>query len=447
MKPHRLGDLATRLGAELRGPAEQTATGFATDSGSVAAGDIFIAIRGARVDGHAFVAQAFANGAVAALVERPIEGPHLLVPNIVAALARMAASFRNGFHGPVVGITGSAGKTTTKEFVASALSPLGPIVKTPGNRNTEFTAPLLWAEVTEDIRAVVVEMAMRGFGQIRHLAAFSRPTIGLVTNVGHAHLELVGDRAGIAMAKGELLEALPENGAAVLWREDEYFATVQAKSPAPVHTFGFSADADCRVMGYQVLDWDRCAVSGTVKGDPWTAILPAVGRHMALNAAAAVLVAQIVRVASAEAARRLQTVNLPPMRMEVVRFQGARVLLDTYNASPASMTSALETLSDLPVVGRRIAVLGEMRELGEHREEAHRELGRRLAASTVDEAILMGDSVELVREAATDAGFAAERIRIAGSIPEIRAFLKSVSEDDAVLIKGSRALELEKAVQ
>ncbi len=447
MKATTLRDLANRLGAELHDDGSDLATGFATDSGRVTPGDLFIAIRGARVDGHDFVASAIASGAVAALVERPVDAPHLLVRDVVEALAHMAASFRTSFSGPVVGITGSAGKTTTKEFVAAALSPLGPVLKTHGNRNTEFTAPLLWPDVEDAHRAVVVEMAMRGFGQIRHLARFSQPTIGLVTNVGHAHLELVGSREGIAQAKGELLEGLPEDGLAVIWHEDEFRDVLRAKSKAPVRTFGVNAGADCRVTGYRVLDWDRCAVTGKLNEKIWSVELPAVGRHMALNAAAAVLVASSLGVAPKDAAQALCAVALPPMRMQITQFRGARILLDTYNASPASMAAALETISELPVAGRRIAVLGEMRELGEHREEAHRELGRLLGQSAVDEAVLVGDSVELVRIEAVRAGFDPDLIKVAGSIEDVQAFLASVSANDAVLIKGSRALELERAIQ
>lgn len=195
-------ELAGRLQSELFASAKIVVTGFATDNREVKPGDAFLAIAGARVDGHDFVEQALAAGASLAVVERPVDGPHIHVDNLVQALARLGASFRDSFSGPVVGITGSAGKTTTKELVASALSPLGEILKTEGNRNTEFTAPLLWPQIEPETAAVVVEMSMRGFGHIAHLAAFSRPTVGIVTNIGHSHLETVGNRDGIARAKG-----------------------------------------------------------------------------------------------------------------------------------------------------------------------------------------------------------------------------------------------------
>ncbi len=187
------------------------------------------------------------------LAERLVYAPHILVPNTVQALADYAAVVRDSFHGPVVGITGSAGKTTTKEFVAAALSPLGEVLKTEGNRNSEFSSPLLWAELTADHKAVVVEMGMRGFGQVQHLASFTKPTLGVVTNIGHSHIELVGNQEGVARAKAELLEALPADGHAVLWAEDPFLALLSETSAAPFSTFGFSEGAACRITDYKVL--------------------------------------------------------------------------------------------------------------------------------------------------------------------------------------------------
>ncbi|AIE88158.1 UDP-N-acetylmuramoylalanyl-D-glutamyl-2,6-diaminopimelate--D-alanyl-D-alanine ligase [Fimbriimonas ginsengisoli Gsoil 348] len=439
--------LADLLQGKLSGDPDLRVTGFATDSGGGKPGDLFLAIKGARVDGHEFVAEALRTGAVAAVVERPVDGPHILVENLVDALARMGSTLRSGFDGPVIAITGSAGKTTTKEFVAAALSPLGSVLKSEGNRNTEYTSPLLWMDLEPDHRAVVVEMAMRGFGQIRHLAEFTRPTDALITNIGYSHLEQVGSREGIADAKGELLETLPENGVAILWHEDEFLERLSKKTKAKVRTFGYDPGADCLITSYRALDWDACEVGGTLDGIPWEARLPAVGKHIGLNAAAAVLTVAGLGVAPQEAAEALKGARIPPMRMEIVEHRGARVLLDTYNASPPSMIAAIETLSDLPATGRRRAVIGEMRELGDHREAAHRLVGQALAQNGLDEVILFGEPVHFVREAAMEAGMEASHIGIADSIDDVRAFLDRTEPGDAILIKGSRALELERALK
>ena len=445
MKPINIAELTAALGGSAVGvPPETEITGFATDDRQVLPGDLFIAIKGSRVDGHEFAAAAISAGAVGVLAQQNVDVPHILVADVVLALSRMAAVFREDFRGPVVGITGSAGKTTTKEFVAAALSPLGQILKTQGNRNTEYTSPLLWAELEEKTRAVVVEMAMRGFGQIEHLARFTRPTIGVVTNIGYSHLLQAGDRDGIARAKGELLRALPPDGTAVLWAEDEYLGTLFSMCDCPAITFGFSGNADCHLSSYEALNWTSCRIGGSFGDERFEATLPAVGRHIALGAAAAIAVAATAGVDVGKAAAALATAELPPMRMEVCQFNGAQVLLDTYNASPPSMRAAIETFAELPCRGKRFAVIGEMKELGGYSEEAHRELGRNLAESGIDEIELYGELTALTYQEAKNRGMVVHQ---AGSIDEVRQFLERVEDGDAVLVKGSRSLELEKALE
>lgn len=440
---HRLSEL---LGGELRAEPSLLVTGFATDNRQVQPGDLFLAIRGAQVDGHRFVPAALASGAVAAVVEEPVDGPHILVSNLVEALATMGANLRRTFDGPVIAITGSAGKTTTKEFVAAALSPLGPILKNPGNRNSEYTSPLLWADLTDAHRAVVVEMGMRGFGQIQHLAEFTAPTIGLITNIGFAHIEMVGSREGIARAKGELLEALPATGTAILWQEDDYLGTLRPMSKARVRTFGTGEAADCRIADYQPLGWQNCRVKGTLDGREWTAELPGIGRHLALNAAAAVLAASTAGVDPQAAAAAIAQAEVPPMRMEIREWNGATFVLDNYNASPPSVIAALEALSETPVSGRRRAVIGEMRELGAESEAAHASVGAAMARLGIQEAIFLGPTTPMAREAAIAGGADASRYRMAADLSSVEAFLRDSRTGDAVLIKGSRALELERAV-
>ncbi len=436
-------ELAGRLQSELFASPEIVVTGFATDNREVKPGDAFLAIVGARVDGHEFVAQAFEAGAGLAVVERPVSGPHILVDNLVKALARLGASLRDSFSGPVVGITGSAGKTTTKELVASALSPLGEILKTEGNRNTEFTAPLLWPQIEPDTAAVVVEMSMRGFGHIAHLAAFSRPTVGIVTNIGHSHLETVGNRDGIARAKGELLEALPSDGTAILSREDDYFAALQSIArPRRVVTFGASPQADCRMISYEATGWETSRIKGFYFDLPWEAELPFIGRHLAMNATAAVAAAAVVGVAPQEAAANLIDAELPPMRMEIRSWRGATLLMDNYNAAPGSMLAALETLREAREPGRKFVILGDMRELGDYAAEAHRDLGKRVANLKFDGVLLIGP---LLTEFAVPE-FGRHRPEVGEDASAIGEFLQRVRPGDSVLVKGSRALELEKGI-
>jgi len=436
LTPIRLEELATVMGAEAVSVAGQSVTGFATDSHSAKPGDLFIAIKGQRVDGHDFASQAFEKGAEAALVERPVDGPYLLVPNVVDALAQFGRDRRSRFEGPVIGVTGSAGKTTTKELISAAVSPLGPVLKSEGNRNSEYTSPLLWADLMTDTKTAVVEMAMRGFGQIAHLASIASPTVGVVTNIGYAHMMQMGSRAGIAQAKGELLEALPTDGLAVIWEEDDFHSELAARSAAKrTVTFGFSELADSRVVEYRPVSWSRSEMKGTVGGKGWTAALPAAGRHIALDAACAVLVAHELGVEPQAAADALEQVKLPPMRMEVWDWHGVTVLMDNYNASPPSMISALETLSEMPTNARKFALLGEMRELGSLAEEAHREVGRFAKKLNLDGIGLLGEDTRFIAAEVNAEPLEDDRAA--------RAFLGSLKPGDAVLVKGSRALQLE----
>lgn len=445
MKSWSLHEFARRAGATLANVApDATFTGFSHDSRAIAPKSLFLCIRGERVDGHDFAATAISHGAAAVLVEREIPGlPCLVVPNLVTALANFAKSVRAEYAGPVIGITGSNGKTSSKEFVAAALSPLGAILKNEGNRNTEYTAPLIWAELNGHA-AVVSEMAMRGFGQIDHLASIARPTMSVITMIGTAHAEMVGSRAGIAKAKGEILPHT--QNLCVFWREDDFYSDLVAMAQTPVRTFGFSAEADCQILGYQAIDWQTSRVLVNLGADRIEFDIPTVGRHQALNAAAALLVATECGVEPLAAAQAMARVQLPSMRMEPKHIEGVLYLLDNYNASPDSTVAALRTMNELPAEGRRIAVLGEMRELGNFAESGHRLVGRALVGSNFDSVILVGDATAWIEEEATELGFPAARIRRASDLTDVREQLMRLTPGDVVLIKGSRALGLEEAL-
>jgi UDP-N-acetylmuramoyl-tripeptide--D-alanyl-D-alanine ligase len=442
---HKLNELANRFGGTLVGE-DAAVSGFATDNREVRPGDLFLAIRGAKVDGHAFVEDALGRGATASLVEQPVSGSYILVENVVEALATMARSFRSECSKPVIGITGSAGKTTTKEFTAAACSSLGSVLKTIGNRNSEFTGPLLWPELTQAHQIVIAEMGMRGFGQIAHLAAFNLPTIAIITNIGYSHLELVGSREGIATAKSELIHALPADGAAILFSEDEYLGNlIAAAGDRKIRTFGAGGNADCQVTGYEAIDWTKAKVEGVLDGIKWSAIMPTVGRHLANNAAAAILAASEVGVALSDACSALEHAELPPLRMEIRKFQGATLVMDNYNSNPPAVLGALQTLEEVPCPGRRIAVLGTMRELGDESEIAHRSIGRRLSRSKIDLVIVYGAETEFIEAEYLRRGGSVEKLIRVSSLEEIRQQLDQVTEGDSVLVKGSRALEMERA--
>lgn len=448
MRQWTVGELASRLFSTLHGVAAETPfTGFTTDSREEQSGKVFLAIRGENADGHDYAETVAHAGVAAVIAERPVAAPHVLVDNLVAALARFAGGLRDAFTGPVVGVTGSAGKTTTKEFIAAALSPLGPVLKNPGNRNSEYTSPLLWAEL-EDHKAVVTEMGMRGFGQIAHLASFVRPTIGVVTNIGYAHIEKVGSREGIFRAKTELLQALdPQTGISVVWREDDFYQRLKHGSPSVVRSYGFSAEADCRILSYQRKAGGGSMIAGVLDGQPFEAELPTVGRHNALNAGAALVVGVAAGVSIHEAAAALTYSQIPPLRMQTVAHGHATVLLDAYNASPPSVVYAIESLAEFTEATRCLAVLGEMKELGDASEEGHRMVGRALAASCVERVALFGEGTWAIQDEAIRCGMADEQFLLADDLDDLREFLDRTLPGDVVLLKGSRALGLERLVE
>lgn len=444
----KLSELADWCGGVLHGE-DREFDGFSADSRSVKAGELFLCAVGANVDGHDFVDGALARGAAGSLATRAVGEPYVLVEDVLKAVKRFGERGRARFEGPVVGITGSNGKTSTKEFTAGALAAIGPVVKSEGNQNTEYTSPLLWSRVGLDTKSVVVEMGMRGFGQISYLAGIARPTVGVVTNIGTAHIEKVGSREGIVRAKGELLQSLPKDGVGVLWAEDEYLADLAGMVSGTVRTFGFSPEAWSRVTGYRADGWAGSVVLGEVDGEPYEVRLATLGRHQALNVAAAMAVGKVLGADLALAAKGVEGVSAMPMRMEVRVLSGVTYLVDTYNASPDSTTAALKTLETGPATGRRMAVLGEMKELGDFTEGGHRLVGKVVGVSSLDRVLFVGAPMKFAMEEALAAGFPSSRVSFVEAVDlgVVGEFLGSAEEGDAVLIKGSRALGLEKALE
>lgn len=442
-------ELSVRMSGRMRRCEGQIVSGFAFDHREVLPGDLFIAVRGAKVDGHDYVGAAIERGAAAAVVETPGNYPSIEVENTVKALARLGLSYRKEFAGPVIGITGSNGKTTTKEFTAACLTSLGAVLKSEGNRNSEFSSPLTWTELNEDHKSAVIEMGMRGFGQIAHLCEISRPTIGIITMIGTAHLEKVGSRLGIVKAKSELLQALPSSGTAILPQDDPFLEEMKEYANCDIKTFGFSQDSDLQIIGYRSLSVDSSVSRMSYEGKVFDVTLDVVGRHNALNAASAILAASVVGVPVEESCNLIRFANLPPMRLQTIDWKGATLLLDAYNASPDSTIAALQVLAEIPCAGRRIAVIGEMKELGDMSELGHIAVGESLAQLGFDQAYLTGGETKHAEAAAIAKGYPAEKLIARESLDllDIENFLRQSQPGDIVLIKGSRALMLEKAIQ
>lgn len=440
-----LAEIVGITGGQLLGGDPDTAVAsYSIDTRTLEPGALFIALRAER-DGHDFVDDALDRGAAGALVSTAVEGIGLvLVDDTALALTTLGKAARERLVGlPVVGITGSTGKTSTKDLTAAALAPAGPVGASPVSFNNEIGVPLTLLSAPDGAVAVVAEMGARGEGHIAALCAVARPTIGVITNIGMAHAEFFGSREEVAQAKGELLEALPADGHAVLCSDDDMTPALRGRTEATVLTVGSAVDADVRVSAIELDGELRPAFHlDTPWGSVDVAPLPVRGAHQAGNAAFAVAVAGVAGVSLEEAVAGLAAAVGSPLRMDLRRSPaGVLVLNDSYNANPTSMAAALDALASLG--GRRFAVLGPMAELGSHSAGEHQRLGKLVAATGV-ELLVVVDAPDLA-EGARAAG--AQAVEVDTPQAAVAALVPHLRSGDAVLVKASRVVGLERVAQ
>lgn len=437
--------VARIVGAEPNGGADEwDATwidGASFDSRTIAGGELFVAVAGRR-DGHDFVADAVARGASAVLCHRPspgVEVPQIVVDDTVTALAHLARWCRDALapslDGRVVGITGSVGKTSTKDLLVAAISrDLAPVAASRRSFNNDLGVPVTIIGAPDDARALVLEMGMRGFGEISRLCATARPHVGVVTAVGDAHSEYVGGLEGVARAKSELVQALPADGVAVLNADDERVAAMSRLTPARTVTYGSGG-----MVSYSVESADDVGcctadvvVSAELVAGGWRGRVrvPVAGAHMVSNACAAIAASIVLGVDPNSAVAGIEAATLSPGRMQWHTGRGGvRILDDSYNANPASMIAALETLASVDA-GRRVAVLGLMAELADP-AAAHREIARRAGELGI-ELIAVGTDLYGIAPVGVDEAVASLEGRLGA--------------DTVVLVKGSRVAGLERVV-
>jgi UDP-N-acetylmuramoyl-tripeptide--D-alanyl-D-alanine ligase len=415
-----------------------------TDTRALGNGALFVAILGDRFDGNDFVAEAYSKGAAGALVSRLAKSPlpQVEVADTRRAFGMMARAWRRNFDVPIVAVTGSAGKTTVKQLIAGILGVDKRVCVTQGNLNNDIGVPLTLMRMTAEDAALVVELGANHAGEIAYLSSLVEPTVGVITNAGAAHLEGFGSLAGVAAAKGELLDYLPRAGTSVINADDPFRAEWVARARTEfVATFGLSADADCRVIGAPELTASQTIFTLRLPdGERVEVVLPLLGLKNVVNALAAAAAAHAVG-ASAE------DVRIGLSRAEAVRgrlnalagLEGSTVIDDSYNANPSSVRAALDFLGRL--AGRRILVLGDMAELGAEAIELHREIGA-YAQSRCDMLFSIG---ELARHAATAYGADARSFT---DLSKLEAALKrELAVDVTVLVKGSRVMGLERLVR
>jgi UDP-N-acetylmuramoyl-tripeptide--D-alanyl-D-alanine ligase len=443
-----LRDVAHIVGGTLcPTDAQGQIVGISTDSRTVGPAELFIPLRGSNFDGHDFLGQVARSGASACLSEEVVAGfpiPIIRVENTLAALGDLAAALRRDFDKPVVAITGSSGKTTTKEMLAAILSLTGPGLKTAGNFNNLVGLPLTLFRLEASHRWAVLEMGMSARREIARLAGIADPDVGVITNVGPAHLETLQGLDGVARAKGELFAALRRGATAVINADDEMVAQLPVANGVQRLLFGTGPEAQVRAEDI-VVNGETVRFRLVTPHGSWPVTLNVAGRHNAANALAAAAAALAVGVESSLIVRGLEAFRPVAGRMEVVRRTDGVVLIeDSYNANPLSVRVALEALDEMGGSGRRIAVLGDMLELGAASAGFHREAGW-VAAKRSDYLLLLGAMAEHTAAGARERGMPADRVRVFGSHDEVADFLRKVLQrGDRVLIKGSRGMKMEK---
>jgi UDP-N-acetylmuramoyl-tripeptide--D-alanyl-D-alanine ligase len=468
-------------------------SGVSTDSRNIKEGEIFIALKGPRFDGHDFLNDAISKGARGIIIEESrVQSPEfgvlirdsrlqipdsrfsmIVVQDTLRALQDIAHYLRLRYDIPVIGVTGSNGKSTTKEIIASILSRRWKVLKSEGNINNHIGVPLTLLKLKPEHQAIVLEMAMRAQGEIKRLSEIARPTIGVITNIGPAHLETLGSLDRVAKAKAEMFETLDEEGTAILNNDDQYLKKIDLSNfKGWVVSYGFSEDADLRaakikhegisstfsiVVKTNIVDYllpsvmlpSTAPVLGKKKEIKIEGIhLPLPGRHNIYNALAAASVAITLGFDPSTIKEGLEGFRPLPMRSEVIEIKGRKVINDTYNSNPDSMEAALQTLKHLSNRGRSIAVLGDMLELGDWKEKAHRELGSKIAKMGIGEFIAVGDLMRYAASTAQSEGMEKGNIHICSSPEEANKILKEISrEGDTILIKGSRAIGMERTLK
>lgn len=455
-----LGEICKIVDGQLVGHASLRVTGISIDSRESKPGDLFAAIIGDRVDGNDFVIPANEMGAVASLASKSVAGDHILVPEspdaldpVIHAIAKLSAHIRTLLRGvEVIGITGSSGKTSTKDMIGQVLAHAGVTHAPAGSLNNELGLPLTLLSAPADVKYLVAEMGMRGLGHITHLCNIAKPSIGVITNVGQAHIGEVGSIEGIAKAKSELVSAIPASGVVVLNADDERVLAMRELTEATIFTYGFSKAADVRAENLHLTAYGSYNFDLVYRSERFPASIPILGEHNVLNALAAAAVGIAVGMEFETIARALTTLKqMSKWRMEVHQIPGnVTIINDAYNANPESMTAALQTLAAIPAPGKSFAILGKMHELGNASDAIHEQISKLAIDLGVRQVIAVGELAKPYVPAAhtgsvrnmSDSG-----VQKSVWLPDFSAacdyIVNQVNSGDILLFKASRAEHFE----
>lgn len=446
MKPISIKDIIIATGGTLlSGDENQSITSVCTDTRKIASGSLFVPLAGENFDAHKFIPDALSGGCVASLTaKKDIQAgkPLIYVPDTRRALADLAAFYRKQFCIPVIAITGSVGKTTAKELTAAVLSTKLNVLKTAGNFNNEIGLPLTLFRLEEDHEAAITEMGMSGFGEIDLLASIAKPDIGLVTNIGMSHIEMLGSQENIYKAKSELFRHIHTDGTVIINGDDPILVAHKNDITQKTITVGLSADCDLTATDI-VPKSDSLSFTIVYKEEKVPVTLAFPGEHNITNALLACAAGLCLDISLSDAAKGLEAYIPSDRRMQLIDSDGITIINDCYNAAPASMEAGIKVLCSYS--GRKIAVLGDIKELGSFSESAHKGVGVFCGNAGIDALFTLGDSAKWIAEGAKNAGMASDSVFSFDNIDALNQSLGSfVQKGDTVLVKASRAMALER---
>ncbi len=445
-------EVADAVGGRLEADADIRILGVSNDTRTIGAGSLYVAIRGPRFDGHMFAREALDKGAVLLLalddVDLPVGTPCVRCADTVAALGKLAAWHRTRFRIPVVAVTGSVGKTSTREMIAAAMGARYHVLRTKGNYNNEIGLPLSVLELDDLHTAAVFELGMSSLGEIGHLSRIVRPDIAVITNIGLSHIEKLGSRQNILRAKLEIIEGMGSDGVVILNGEDELLKGLRGLLRFKTLYYGMDEATD--IQGYEAasLGENGMAFKTSIAGQDGSFTIRAPGLHSVSNALAALAVCHVLGLSQAEAEEGLMRYAGERMRMFIFERRGIKIINDAYNAAPASMKAALAVLGELGAGRRTVAVLGDMLELGDWAHDAHIEVGRQVATLKVGLLFGVGPAAKGYLDGAREMGMKRGTMQHYATVGEAQAALADCLEPgDVVLFKASRGLHLERIVE
>ncbi len=450
VKPITVKDiLEWTSGTLLAGEASTRVTGVSTDSRRDCRSALFVPLRGENFDGHDFIGRAIEKGAVAVVSERkmsdsdcPAPVAFIEVPDTLRAFQNLAAGYRRQFALTVVVITGSNGKTTTKEFTRSVAAAKFRTTATEGTENNHVGLPRSLFSIDPETMVGVFEIGMSSLGEIRNLAQIAAPSVGVITNVCPAHTEFFRSVEEVAVAKSELLEILDENGVAVLNADDDWFGFLKQRAGSRIVSFGMENPADV-FGGSMRRQTEGTAFKIAAGGRETECSIRALGRHNVYNALAAAAVGLELGIGLEESCSALSKVSLPDMRFQAEKIGDITVINDAYNANPTSTIAALDALDEIEAAGRKIILLGDMLELGWYSSEGHRRVGKRVARSGADVLVTVGKLAEEIADTASEKGFSGGILKVDSADEAAEILRETLVDGDTIFVKGSRAVKLE----